>query len=424
MSDSTLHIAYALIRSGRKQLARGLLMPLLHDNPNHTDAWWLMAHAVEQEHHTRHALLQVLRLRPNDPRAAQKLAKLNLRAMHQQNFTLRGETPVEAIPVSVGVDDLFAGLAAEPQRVDLPADHPFYKERFHFDDAAQTQPARVLTEDELFNTPPPILTVDPFADLRGDEPFTGVAVGYDLAAGDPFPQVMDDNSDPFAGVPIKTHLDDHIYLARLSQTQTFNFPQITFAGDPFADVIPAPIPTRIRGAGARARAARANRQSADSSWWIMPSGLLLLGLITIVVWVWRGSERPLEVWCGAQRMIDNPASGQQLSNVSDLGELRYNTTIDTEFTAEQPRQAYWFEGQAGDLVQVDVSALEAGIDPRVQMFYSGRQFGYCDDNDKGAGDTSARLIVRLPYTGRYYILADHFGDPDGAYRLVIGRIGD
>lgn len=79
--DLQLQRAYHLIRAGQKTEAFQCLVPLCHEYPYNPTVWWLMAHAVEDTDHIRYSLQQVLRIAPNYPRAAEKLAQLNAQAL-------------------------------------------------------------------------------------------------------------------------------------------------------------------------------------------------------------------------------------------------------------------------------------------------------------------------------------------------------
>jgi hypothetical protein len=68
--------AFRLIKAGDKAEAARILTPILEDERDNADAWWLMAHAVEKPSHVRQALEHVLRLRPDDAKARAMLDKL------------------------------------------------------------------------------------------------------------------------------------------------------------------------------------------------------------------------------------------------------------------------------------------------------------------------------------------------------------
>lgn len=80
MSASSVQIlaqAHASIESGNLEEAENLLRSLLEQEPDNTDAWWLLAHSVRDAAAAREALDQVLRLDPNDQQAHSLLAALD-----------------------------------------------------------------------------------------------------------------------------------------------------------------------------------------------------------------------------------------------------------------------------------------------------------------------------------------------------------
>ena len=82
MSGSSVQIlalAHAYIEAGNLEDAENLIRSLLEQDPDNTDAWWLLAHSVRDPHFAREALDQVLRLDPNDQQARSLLAALDER---------------------------------------------------------------------------------------------------------------------------------------------------------------------------------------------------------------------------------------------------------------------------------------------------------------------------------------------------------
>lgn len=71
-----LQQAYALIQAGQRIAALRILTPICREYPNNASAWWLAAHALEDQNDVRHALQQVLRINPHYPNAASKLANV------------------------------------------------------------------------------------------------------------------------------------------------------------------------------------------------------------------------------------------------------------------------------------------------------------------------------------------------------------
>ena len=66
--NEQLDNAYKLIKSGQKQEAIELLEPLIRENRDNEDAWWMLANATNDVAAKRNALNNVLRLTSNDTR--------------------------------------------------------------------------------------------------------------------------------------------------------------------------------------------------------------------------------------------------------------------------------------------------------------------------------------------------------------------
>lgn len=75
--NNLLSQAYGFIEADQLDEAVTLLKPILADNPNNPDAWWLYAHAVENVDDARAALQTVLNLNPNYPEAQRLLDMLD-----------------------------------------------------------------------------------------------------------------------------------------------------------------------------------------------------------------------------------------------------------------------------------------------------------------------------------------------------------
>ncbi|MCY3946732.1 MAG: tetratricopeptide repeat protein [Anaerolineaceae bacterium] len=80
MSGSSVQIlaqAHAYIEAGNLEDAENLIRSLLEQDPDNTDAWWLLAHSVRDATAAREALDEVLRLDPNDQQARSLLSALD-----------------------------------------------------------------------------------------------------------------------------------------------------------------------------------------------------------------------------------------------------------------------------------------------------------------------------------------------------------
>lgn len=75
--DRQLQHAYQFIQHGQRAEAYLILAPLCRQNPYSADAWWLMAHALEDLSYVQKALRRVLAIDPFYPQAAERLAQVN-----------------------------------------------------------------------------------------------------------------------------------------------------------------------------------------------------------------------------------------------------------------------------------------------------------------------------------------------------------
>lgn len=135
--------AYELIESGKPEEARAILEPMLAQEKNNADAWWIYAHAVDDPVVAREALRNVLRLDPHYPGAAQLEATLNEQFPESLAETEQIETADETLAETaeaavelpaqdeVAADEVTA-LAKEPE--------PGWLEEPSFDEPAFDEP--------------------------------------------------------------------------------------------------------------------------------------------------------------------------------------------------------------------------------------------------------------------------------------------
>ncbi|MFP4324029.1 MAG: hypothetical protein ACLFTK_16360 [Anaerolineales bacterium] len=83
--------ALHLIESGDKRAALAILTPIVQDQPNDADAWWLFANATPDQRRARMALQNVLRLEPFNERARRMLAQLQASNISLREAQLRAE---------------------------------------------------------------------------------------------------------------------------------------------------------------------------------------------------------------------------------------------------------------------------------------------------------------------------------------------
>lgn len=94
MSDATnqvLEQAHALIESDRLDEAEALLKPVLAEDPDNVDAWWVYVHAVKDVETARMALNTVLKLQPAYPGAQDLLNTL------EEQFPSSTVVPAEVV---------------------------------------------------------------------------------------------------------------------------------------------------------------------------------------------------------------------------------------------------------------------------------------------------------------------------------------
>ena len=93
-----LQQAYALIQAGQRIAALRILTPICRTYPNNASAWWLAAHALEDQNDVYHALQQVIRINPYYPNAANKLAHLEREMKRSQTATVPIPQPQSPTP--------------------------------------------------------------------------------------------------------------------------------------------------------------------------------------------------------------------------------------------------------------------------------------------------------------------------------------
>lgn len=76
--NQQLDYAYRLLQSGQIHDAYQVLAPLRHQYPDSADLWWLLAHAEREPSHRRAYLQRLLQLDPHYPKAAEKLAQMDM----------------------------------------------------------------------------------------------------------------------------------------------------------------------------------------------------------------------------------------------------------------------------------------------------------------------------------------------------------
>lgn len=163
-----LREAYNLIKAKQRQQAIEVLLPVLQDDEDNADAWWLLANCLTDPNDAREALDNVLRLQPEHEKAQKMLSAIDARYP-------RPEPEPEPEPDDFG----FGDSASDPFEGVGVADAP--------------------VESDPFNLAEPAPADDPFAAF--DDPFAVPSAGDAPGMADSTPE--DDPfgaSDPFAVV--------------------------------------------------------------------------------------------------------------------------------------------------------------------------------------------------------------------------------
>lgn len=98
--------------------------------------------------------------------------------------------------------------------------------------------------------------------------------------------------------------------------------------------------------------------------------------------------------------------------------IEYGDVVSHSITNDTPGISYTFVGNAGDVITVEMVALEDGLDPLIILYGpTGAMFAANDDN--GRTQNAAIVGYTLPMDGEYSILATRYGE-----RSAIGGTGD
>jgi hypothetical protein len=416
---------YQLIKSGQKQQAIQMLLPILKADRDNADAWWLMANAVsDNPERAKQALENVLRLRPDHPQARQMLDRLGSGSAVPQSpppnfggssFGSPGfGSSSSNIPSSSS--DPFAGLSGLPASPPPPPADPFASAGDPFanmSDPFASPPA---------SPPPPAPAADPFAGM-GD-PFAGVSGSSSPFGGQPNPYGQQPQSNPFGGMPQN---------APYGGQQGFGTPM----GVPPMPVAPADIPRR--------------RGTSPCIIVLAIVGLLACGLCGIVLLT--GGAAFKEVFSQIQGTLTvqgvdisqlnagtiQAASTQLMATITaaapgSFGNTAGNgSTLPSSLTMRGPidqgqskngvvdtftPDGYTLNGNAGQTVTIEVDARDNTLDPQLEVYdTTNHQIAQNDDINIGTNN-NARVTITLPSSGTYTIVIKAFGS-GGKYQLTV-----
>ncbi len=395
-----LQQAYEFIKAGQREQAGALLVSILKQDRNNADAWWLLANASNDSDRARQALENVLRLRPDDVRARDRLDKL-IGAPPAAPPSAHFSMPISP---STSADDPFGAAGS--------SDDPFAS----FPTPSWSDPAPKANDLPM---------VSPFGDFNLDN--------LDVAADIPFPDEPD-------GIPTKGTSGSIISrpgARTVNSAPSDPFGSVTYGDDPFADV-GALRPAR-KGADPLAPPRRSGPNPVVIVLLLAVFGCVACTAIGLI----GGGGRLLQM--GQQFLLTvtanpdfqdfatvaassgtlaafsaNSGSGQALpTGLTNRGSLSYGQVL-SNTVAGTKDDSWTFTGKAGDQVTIEADASNESLDPQLALYdTSRRQIAQNDDIDFGT-NKNARLIVTLPETGTYTIVVSAFGS-GGAYTLHLSR---
>jgi hypothetical protein len=457
--------AYQMIKAGQKREASQLLVDLLKTDRNNADAWWLLAHAATKQENAKQALQQVLRLRPNDANARAMLSKMEGAAPPQSpasggfsappvgggdRFSMSGGSG-DSSRWSSNTPTSSSGMFGGPEPDDPFADSPF-------NPPAQNQSSgSLLADDDLFEGYQPA-NDDPFAAPKrsnaaasdpfgGDDPFA-MPKNQPVMSSDPF-----GDNDPF-GTPKRSSAplddpfgDDDPFAMPKSQPimSSDPFGDNPFGGkpssssrvaddpfgssDPFADDPFAGVGAGKKGAG-KSRPSSSGKSGGNPVVVILAIiGVVgLIGCAACGFFLWSTGNQVVQfieenatIMPDGSIVIGTMVFSESSSLPTDLnmrGGIDAGRTV--RGTLSDFNDDGWtFQGTAGQTITLELNAISANIDPTVYIYNpDGSLLGQNDDIDFGS-NTNSRLVITLPTTGTYTIVAGQFGFESGDYELRV-----
>lgn len=110
--------------------------------------------------------------------------------------------------------------------------------------------------------------------------------------------------------------------------------------------------------------------------------------------------------------------------------IRYGQTVEGEIRNDKPRDVYRFDGRAGDVINIQMTATSGDLDTLLILIGPGGRELVRNDDDPQGGNTSDSFIraFRLPVDGPYTIIATRFqqelGSRQGGYTLLLALVKD
>ena len=387
MSDPTrqqLQQAYQLIKTGQREQAGVILIAILKQDRDNADAWWLLANASNEPDKARQALENVLRIRPDDVRARQRLDKLDAPPSEAPS-SARFSMPISpAVGPTDADNDPFASFTA-PAWADEPSS---------------------TDADDL-------RVVSPFGDLDIDQ----LDFGNDL----PFPDEPPAAPGSVISRPGARTVDT-------SAAQNDPFGSVSYGGDPFADVRSDSDPFADAGSSVIrplfGAASTAPRRSGANPVLVIVIIFGVIGAVACIACVALSTQlgqvfEGVVLTVTAMPEFSTLAASQSLpDDLNHRGSLGYGQqaqrTVDT-FTDD----GWTFSGRSGDRVTIEADAADGDLDPQLTLFdSSGKRVA--ENDDLSGSNNNARITITLPRTGTYTIVVSAFGS-GGSYILRLTR---
>lgn len=121
---------------------------------------------------------------------------------------------------------------------------------------------------------------------------------------------------------------------------------------------------------------------------------------------------------------DSPPSSTFVDPVTfvDCTVVSYNELITGSITNDRSEAYYCFDGQAGDVVTIDMTAVSGDLDPFLTVGFDTEDERASND-DIGENNIDSRIVYTLPMTRRYVITTLRYGFADGTttgnYTLMV-----
>lgn len=118
--------------------------------------------------------------------------------------------------------------------------------------------------------------------------------------------------------------------------------------------------------------------------------------------------------------------GGQVVHAQEGSRLAYGEVVQGRITDDAARQVYYFEARRGDVVALQLTALNGNLDPLLMLAdNNGKMLALADDTDGALG--AGLATVQIPEDNFYFIIVTRFGHDlgmtAGEYQLSLVREG-